>query len=55
MMQIASALAARPLDRKALLALAQHLRATVFTAGDPGTAVAARALPAFDICLYVGE
>jgi hypothetical protein len=55
MQEVARALAAGPLDRKALLALAQRLRVIVFTAGDPRAAVAARALPAFDICLYVGE
>jgi hypothetical protein len=55
MQEVARALEAGQPDRRALLTLAQRLRMIVFTAGDSGAAVAARALPAFDLCLYAGE
>jgi hypothetical protein len=55
MQEIARTLAAGPLHRGALLTLVQRLRVIVFDAGDPKSAVAARALPSFDICLYAGE
>jgi hypothetical protein len=52
--EIARTLAGGQTSRRDLLALVHRLRDMVFRAGDPADAVAARAVPAFDICLYMG-
>ncbi|GEM_PF-7035746 len=52
--EIARTLAGGQTSRRDLLALVHRLREMVFEAGDPEDAVAARAVPAFDICLYLG-
>jgi hypothetical protein len=52
--EIARTLVRERASRRDLLALVHRMRGMVFEAGDPEDAVAARALPAFDICLYLG-
>jgi hypothetical protein len=54
MKAVARAAAAGQLSRTDLLDLVERLRIIVMDAADPQAARAARALPAFDICLYVG-
>jgi hypothetical protein len=52
--EIARALAGGLASRRDLLALVHRLRGLVFDAGNQQDAVAARALAAFDVCLYLG-
>jgi hypothetical protein len=52
--EIARTLVAGQTSRQDLFVLVHRLRGMVFEAGDPEDAVAARAVPAFDICLYTG-